>query len=224
MNTMSSPTSNDVTDTDGFIGVVVVTKNGGLLQQQIPAHFTSWNDAKDALWNVCQEGKSSKKKKPTSFVRLHSFTKYSCPRGHRTNCGLDEDETILLYGSDDGKAGHENKYEFPPPIDNDIYFGNLCLMKRDEDKRPIPLSIKQWKAFYECLFGGFDDCVSEGEESNDDDDEYADLPSTRHGYAKDGFVVDDDEDDEGNDDAEYSGEETEDEEEEYYYTDDSLES
>ena len=81
------------------------------------------------------------------------------------------------------KAGQENKYDFPPPVDSALYFGKCVLTNQGGD-----LSLVDWNRIYEHLFGGFEDLNSEGEE--DDDDEYDELPTTATGYAKDGFVVD----------------------------------
>ena len=40
------------------------------------------------------------------------------------------DYTVELYGKIVGKAGQENKYDFPPPADNTLFFGNGLLEKR----------------------------------------------------------------------------------------------
>ena len=62
------------------------------------------------------------------------------------------------------------------------------------------LTLRQWDKIYASLFGGFHDCDEEEDyESDDNEDVYAELPSTKDGYAKDGFVVGDDEDDEFSD-------------------------
>ena len=92
---------------------------------------------------------------------------------------------IMLYGKTDGKAGQENKYDFPPPVDSALFFGKCVLVNRGGD-----LTLDEWNRVYEYLFGGFEDLNSEGEDE-DDDDEYDDIPKTSTGYAKDGFVVDD---------------------------------
>ena len=36
---------------------------------------------------------------------------------------------INVYGKTNGKASSENKYDFPPPIDNTLFFGNIKLKK-----------------------------------------------------------------------------------------------
>lgn len=95
---------------------------------------------------------------------------------------------ISLYGKTAGRAGQENKYEFPPPVDKLLFFGTCILLNGNAD-----LTAKEWEGIYNTLYGGFEDI---GEEDTDSDesanDEYADIPKTKVGYAKDGFVVDDD--------------------------------
>jgi hypothetical protein len=97
--------------------------------------------------------------------------------------------TINVYGKTDGRATQENKYEFPPPIDETLFFGS-CLIVNMRNDKPVSLTSAEWTCIYEKLYGGFE---SLGEEDNEEDsDEYDDVPKTKSGYAKDGFIVDDD--------------------------------
>ena len=97
--------------------------------------------------------------------------------------------TINVYGKTDGRATQENKYEFPPPIDETLFFGS-CLIVNMRNDKPVSLTSAEWTCIYEKLYGGFE---SLGEEdSEEDSDEYDDVPKTKSGYAKDGFIVDDD--------------------------------
>ena len=109
-------------------------------------------------------------------------------------CWKQENIEVYLYGKTEGRAGQENKYDMPPPVDNTLFFGS-CLLIMKEKNKEVDLSVKTWKEIYENLFGGFEDIGNEdSEEEKDEDDEDADLPQTKEGYAKDGFVVADDED------------------------------
>lgn len=101
---------------------------------------------------------------------------------------------ISLYGKVFGRAGQENKYDFPPPVDNTLFFGSCILVNNlSEDKTKIDsVSKDEWKILYDHLFGGFEDLGSEdSDESDDEEDENAGLPRTKSGYAKDGFIVED---------------------------------
>ena len=115
---------------------------------------------------------------------------------------------LSLFGKIDGRANNENKYEFPPPVDNTLFFGNCILINKDEDDVPINMTKKEWLEVYDHLYGGFDDIGDEDEEEEEDDE----LPRTKSGYVKDDFIVDDDDDDEEDYDDDEDEEEFEDEE------------
>lgn len=104
---------------------------------------------------------------------------------------------IEVYAKTDGRAGSENKYDFPPPIDNSLFFGNCALLaylkQADGKKLYTDLIIPLWKKIYEKLFGGFEDLVANAKEDAEEEDELANVPKekkTKNGYLKDGFVVD----------------------------------
>ena len=105
---------------------------------------------------------------------------------------------IQMYGKLDGKANMENKYDFPPPVDKNLYFGSCALvgMLRDDtnNRTYINLSIELWNKIYEKLFGGFENLAVTGAEDDDEEDELENIPKSMKtkngGYLKDGFVVD----------------------------------
>jgi len=125
--------------------------------------------------------------------------------------------SIHVYGKTDGKANQENKYEFPPPIDNTMFFGS-CLIVNKNGEQIENLTTSEWEAIYDNLYGGFEDLNSEDESDAEDDDD--DVPKTKSGYVKDGFIVDDDEEDDDEEDDEEEEDEEEDEEEEEEEDDD----
>lgn len=108
--------------------------------------------------------------------------------------------SISVYGKTNGRANQENKYEFPPPIDNTLFFGSCVIINKRSDVL-TNITSKEWDKIYDHLYGGFEDLGEEDseEESEDDDD---DISRTKSGYAKDGFVVDDDADDADNESSE----------------------
>jgi hypothetical protein len=121
---------------------------------------------------------------------------------------------ISVYAKVDGRANSENKYDFPPPIDTKLFFGNcviLAKVKNDEGKQVYTnLSLELWEKIYEKLFGGFEDLASTAIEDENEIDELESIPKekkTKRGYLKDGFVVDSDGDDDGCDDDDYETEE-----------------
>ena len=118
---------------------------------------------------------------------------------------------IHVYGKTKGRAGSENKYEFPPPIDQTLFFGNvlIVLVSGDsENEKIVDLTLKVWEVVYERLFGGFEDLVdsdgnaiSEDESEEDcEDSELEGAEFTKEGYVKDDFIVDDSDDLEEDDD------------------------
>ena len=114
---------------------------------------------------------------------------------------------VSVYAKVDGRANSENKYDFPPPIDTKLFFGNcviLAKVKNDEGKQLYTnLSLDLWEKIYEKLFGGFEDLSSTAIEDENEIDELENIPKdkkTKQGYLKDGFVIDSDGD--GDDDYE----------------------
>jgi hypothetical protein len=114
---------------------------------------------------------------------------------------------LSLYGKVDGRANSENKYEFPPPVDNTLFFGNCILLNKDEDDVPVNLSIKEWTEIYDHLYGGFDDIGDDEDDEEEDEDD--DLPRTKSGYVKDGFIVEDDNDEDNDEDDDEDDDEDE---------------
>ena len=123
--------------------------------------------------------------------------------------------TISVYAKTDGKANSENKYDFPPPIDTKLFFGNCAIVARVrmEDGKQIlaDLSVPLWNKIYEKLFGGFEDLAKTAAEDENEEDELENVPKekkTKQGYLKDGFVVDS-----GEEEDDYSGSGSDDDDE-----------
>jgi hypothetical protein len=76
---------------------------------------------------------------------------------------------IELWAKTEGKANHENKYDFPPPVDNSLYYGTCALIRVDEKDRIINLSADVWLKLYEKLFGGFEELDDDGGEEDEED-------------------------------------------------------
>ena len=133
-----------------------------------------------------------------------------------------EEVYLSVFAKNKGRANTENKYELPPPIDNELYFGSILIVKhKEKDKYKLAdlldLNVEEWEKYYEKLYGGFEEL---GEDDSYSSEEEVDPDMlTKEGYSKeDGFIVDDDEeiiDDSGNED------DTEEEEEEYVQGEDS---
>lgn len=157
--------------------------------------------------------------KVSGFTSKNQFKKH-----HTFHYG---DYYYTIFGKTTGKAGSENKYELPPPIDNILFFNSIFILKSSKTtntsyihiKNVKDLLLKEWKNVYETLFGGFED-LGETDTSSEDELKHIDKKHlTKQGYLKDDFVVDDedddeeDQDDDDDDDEEDQDDEDDDEDE-----------
>ena len=125
-----------------------------------------------------------------SVVVVHTngeITMESKPSGYKSYGSLQHSWKTLtydiqLYAKKRGKAGHENKYEFPPPVDTALYFGSCLLVNPSGD-----LTIEMWTEFYDSIMQ-FEDI-----EDTEDEEEEVVEGEFSNGYLKDGFVVSDNE-------------------------------
>ena len=96
-------------------------------------------------------------------------------------------QTIAIYGKKTGKAGQENKYDFPPPIDTILFFGG-CVLVSESSESITDLRISEWNTIYEKLMGGFEDLKDTDDEEVEDEEE-----ENENEYICDDFLVEDDE-------------------------------
>lgn len=127
---------------------------------------------------------------------------------------------VEVYAKTDGRPNSENKYDFPPPIDTTLFFGNCAILaylkKSDGSAEYVSLSLPLWNKIYEKLFGGFEDLAATAAEDEAEEDELANVPKekkTKQGYLKDGFVVDSSDTEENNSGGNSVDESEEDEDE-----------
>jgi hypothetical protein len=167
------------------VSVIIVERNGDLRLSQINEY---------SPMELC---KKCKCKSPTGF-EMRAEWAYSGP---------DDDKfTVELWARENGQAGQENKYEFPPPVDTILFFGGCVLVAKDRTShhRIIPLTLEKWEKMYNFLFSGFDTLTNDDDDDDDNDDDDCDdcddcdsdalihkNRKTKDGYLKDGFVVDD---------------------------------
>jgi len=126
---------------------------------------------------------------------------------------------VQVFAKTEGRANSENKYDFPPPIDKKLFFGSCAILAYVKTstvtKKYIDLTLPLWEKLYEKLFGGFEDLAATALEDEQEEDELDKIPKekkTKHGYLKDGFVVDSSESE--NDSYETDSSDLEEEEEE----------
>jgi hypothetical protein len=172
--------------------IVIVEKNGDLKDQEYKSSTL------DELYKKCAL------KKADGFGKVAEWT-YS-KKGENMI-------TVELWARDDGQANQENKYDFPPPADNLLFFGNCALLARDSNMSIVDLTVEKWNKVYEHLFGGFETLADNEDEDDEEEDELDNIPSnmkTKDGYLKDGFIIEDALED-GGGDSENDDDECEDE-------------
>jgi len=120
------------------------------------------------------------------FVRRHTW---------RVRLKKSDEERFIVsvWAKKSGKANFENKYDFPPPVDKELYFGTCAIVRTSETNEHefIDLTKEMWDKIYEKLFGGFEDLGDEDEYSEDELENVDPSLLTAHGYLKDDFVVSD---------------------------------
>ena len=180
--------------------IVVVERNGDLRVSPIKEYSQQ---------ELCKKCKCN----PTSDFGLHAEWAYSDSDGH------DDRFVVELWAREQGAAGQEKKYEFPPPVDTSLFFGACALVAKDMTPQHtlIPLTLERWDKMYNFLFGGFDTLATCEHDDEFEEDDLDSLPvhrKTKDGYLKDGFVVDNDseeDDEEETDDEDEDDEDGEDE-------------
>jgi len=179
--------------------IVIISKTGTLSEVSVepPSSETTLEELTLLLSKKCGY------RNPDGFGCYHTYKyknkkKFSFSDGTGTS-----DEHIPKYiyvdvwAKTDGRAGNENKYEMPPPVDEIIFYGNIALVARVDKEHAVNLTVDIWNVIYERLFGGFEDLATTAVEDENEIDELDLVPAhhkTLNGYFKDGFVVDDDSD------------------------------
>ena len=148
---------------------IVIIEKTGKIKTQIVKSLTL-----DKIYKKC------KFQKPKDFDKRHTWK-------YKTNF-------VSVYSKDSGRAGHENKFDLPPPIDSKLYFGNMAIIQH-ENEEPCDNSIMEtakedWDKIYTFLMGGFEDLDEEEEE--EEEEEIPEEFLTKQGYSKEsGFIVED---------------------------------
>lgn len=155
-------------------------------------------------WNENDLYKKAGFKSPNGFEHHTDF---------KVKSAIVPNAIVSLYGKTNGRANTENKYDFPPPMDNTLFFGNCVLVMKDATTHEVKdMTVELWNKIYEALFGGFEDLSIGGkmgsvcadlidkimDEREIDEEEKRILNDpktefTKSGYIKDDFIVDDEE-------------------------------
>jgi len=171
--------------------IVIVSKSGSLSECIVE---TNKEATLDDLANILSKKCGNKKSDGFSCYHTYKYKNKKARTSTSTSSAVASVLYIDVWCKTDGRAGQENKYELPPPIDEILIFGNIALVARIDKQTACDLSIECWTKIYEKLFGGFEDLAATAQEDENEIDELAFVPAskkTANGYLKDGFVVDD---------------------------------
>jgi hypothetical protein len=174
-----------------MVSTLLLLKNGDITNVNVPSNTNVDNFTNKSYFQTKGNG---------SLKQLHYWQLF--------------DDTIIIYGWENGEAGDENKHELPPPIDSSLYFGDLIIFRLDDNGKLSSFSKESYDIFIEHHMEGFsdlgefdsdipnemDDMSDEDNEHQPDDQDY--LPSASE--------TDSDEDDEEDEDSSVSGNECED--------------
>ena len=157
---------------------------------------------------IVEKTGSLKNAKTTDLVDLYKKCGFKTAEGFSLNHAWsvefnDTEYKMEIYGKVTGRANTENKYEFPPPIDNVLFFGS-CAAVLYVNNKMTDMGTSEFKDIIDHLYGGYSDIGDEEDEEEEDEDDIG-LPKTKHGYVKDDFVVSsdaEDDDDNGSDEEE----------------------
>ena len=129
--------------------IVIVSKSGSLSECVVePNKETTVGELAVLLSKKCGY------RNPEGFVCCHTW-RYKNKK--KLAFPVENEEVIPKYiyvdvwAKSDGRAGYENKYEMPPPIDEIIFYGNIALVARIDDETAINLTTDLWNIIYENL-------------------------------------------------------------------------
>uniref|UniRef100_A0A6C0CS90 Uncharacterized protein n=1 Tax=viral metagenome TaxID=1070528 RepID=A0A6C0CS90_9ZZZZ len=173
--------------------IVLVEKNGN------KKNLNAKGLTREALYKKCGFRKTD------DFEKRHSW--------EVKNNGV---HSVEVWARNTGRANTENKYDLPPPIDTELYFGTIAVVGVDSSGEITDMDVEQWNKIYEQLFGGFDDLDDDDDDDEEDELEHIpkELKTKVGGYMKDGFVVDADESDEEDEGEGFGSEALDDDDEE----------
>jgi len=118
------------------------------------------------LIKISKKGKITNINKPDiHFIKNNKYIS-------KLNTWKYNDYDFVIYGCENGNAGEENKYDLPPPIDCELYFDDLYIIKLKNNKL-TNLTIEEYNTFYNDCFGGFEDIQSSEEEEDEELSEHS---------------------------------------------------
>jgi hypothetical protein len=127
---------------------ILLAAKGSVKQGKLP-------DLKEGVENAL--GKVLKRAKGPGLIGSWNYQKYK----------------LYLYGYKEGRAGTENKNELAAPYDEEVIYGDACIIASLEKSasKPAEFTAEQYKKFYNSKFEDEDDGPEEDDDDEDDEDE-----------------------------------------------------
>lgn len=135
---------------------------------------------------VLLEKKGNVLEKKIDKISISNFKKILKPKSNQKIENIhnwtDNDTIISLYGFINGNAGNENKHELPPPIDCELFYGDIIICMKQQNTLKN-FTVEDFMDFYEKKCGGFVNIETESDNSilsdkSDTDSDY--IPSSTH--------------------------------------------
>lgn len=126
---------------------ILLAAKGSVKQGKLP-------DLKEGIENAL--GKVLKRAKGPGLIGSWTWQKYK----------------LYLYGYKEGRAGTENKNELAAPYDEEVVYGDACIVASLEKSalKPADFTADQYKKFYNSKFEEEDGDEEEGEDEEEDDE------------------------------------------------------
>tara|TARA_B100000575_G_C23142648_1_gene665513 strand:- start:4323 stop:4943 length:621 start_codon:yes stop_codon:yes gene_type:complete len=77
-------------------------------------------------------------------------------------------DTLSVYCWTEGKESSINQHDMPPPIDNNLYYGEIIVIRHSKGVLKN-ISKDDYESFYEDAFGGFENLGSEDSWSSEEE-------------------------------------------------------
>ena len=98
--------------------IVIIDKTGGISEKKVK------NLDMSELYKKCGF------RKVNGFEERHTWTVKKSGTEY----------IVSVYARTEGLANTENKYDLPPPVDNELYFGKIALVRKDASGNIIDLT------------------------------------------------------------------------------------
>jgi len=110
-------------------------------------------------------------KKNITYNNINDLKQNFITKGKNKSVFLHKWNDITIIGYKNGMEKYINRNELPPPIDNNLYYGDLILFKM-KNRKFVNFTTYDYQLWYHNIFQfeNLDDSIIEDELLSDDDD------------------------------------------------------